>query len=116
MEENYLAVLSRFNHQEGYLDLALKGLIKSGLASNGFDGNREQLITILYDGNDNPYLLFNARYFEEVKAELKRRIIVAEGGFKIDSIDSFEKGLNSKIHGKIQKNYTPKLLYTFGAN
>ena len=32
MEEFYLAVLSEFNHQEGYLKIALDDLVGTGLA------------------------------------------------------------------------------------
>lgn len=116
MEESYLIVLSRFNHQEGYLDLALNSLIESGLASTGFDGNRERLITTLYDGDDNPYLLFNAKHLKDVKKELKKRFIRIEGGFKIGSVGSFKSCLDSKIHSEIQRNYTLELLYTICAN
>ena len=105
MEENYLAVLSRFNHQEGYLDLALKNLIDSGLASTGFDGNREQLMTTLYDNDDNPYLLFNTKFLEDVERELERRIIIVEGVFKVKSASAIGWALDSNVHGKIPRKY-----------
>ena len=111
MEENYLAVLSAYNHQEGCLNLALQGLIKAELASEGFNGNREHLITILYDENNNPYLLFNAKHLERVKEELKKRKIKAEGAFKSDDMGALVDSLYAEVHSEIQKIYTPTLLY-----
>jgi hypothetical protein len=117
MEDSYLAVLSRYNHQEGYLDLALEDLVRSGKAIMGLDFSSKALISILHDKNKNPYLLFNAKDLEKVKLELKRKIVRAEGAIRFSNIRSlceyFEK---ENIHKEIQEKYSEGLIYSTNSN
>ena len=116
MEKYYLAVLSEYNHQEGFLELALQDLIESGLAIKGSDWNKKYLINILHDNLNNPYLLFKVANLKKVKSELKRRIIISEGAFKFENLDSFIRYVGKdkikQIHTEIQEKYSSELLHT----
>ena len=117
MKESYLAVLSRYNHQEGYLDIVLKDLIESRKAVVGLDLSNKNLISILYDKNHNPYLLFLAEDIERVKIELKKRIIRAEGAIKFNTLRSLMDYLEKEnIHERIQDEYSRELIYTTNFN
>lgn len=117
MKESYLAILSMYNHQEGYLEIALKDLIESRTAVVGLDLSNKNLISILYDKNHNPCLLFLVEDIEKVKIELKRRIIRAEGAIKFNTLRSLVDYLEKEnIHKKIQDEYSIKLIYTKNFN
>ena len=117
MKESYLAVLSRYNHQEGYLDIALNDLTESRKAVVGLDISNKNLISILYDKNHNPYLLFLVEDLEKVKIELKKRIIRAEGAMKFNTLGSLVDYLEKEnIHERIQNEYQKGLIYTTNFN
>lgn len=116
MEKYFLVVVSAFNHQENFLSSALESMVKSGAAVEGLDGNREYLIRILYDKNNNPYLLFSTKHLEDVKKELKKRIIKLDEAFEINSFEQVQMSLDSEVHREIQKTYTPQLLHTINLN
>ena len=117
MWKYYLAVLSRYNHQEGYLDIALKDILKSGKASIGFDESKNDLISILYDDNENFYLLFKSENLEKIKIELKRRIIRPEGAMGFNDFESLFNYMETEsVHKKIQNEYSRKNMYTLNYN
>lgn len=113
MSEHYLAVLSRFSHLEGYLDLALEDLVRTGKAHFGFDESGKHFMVILHDKEGNPYVLFNSNNLELVKMEFKKRIIQSEGVLRISSGEQLYDVLEMGIHKDIQEIYTPDKLYTF---
>src|SRR3989344_2427707 len=105
MEEYFLAVLSKHNNQEGYLDIVFDKFEKLGLASRGFDNNNDKLMYIVYDKEFNPYLFFKKRDFKIVEEELLRKIIIPKGrinlgGFK-ELIDLMELDIHKSI---LEKN------------
>ncbi len=107
-DEFGLITLSRFNHLEGYLDLAIKDLVDEGIATF-FNEFPEKPIRVIYDQRKNPYFLINTNNFEKVKEEMKKRLIIPEGMFKSRNFFILRRGMNY-IHNQIQKEYSSKLL------
>lgn len=78
MEEEYhLLILSRYNHQEGYLDLMLSKLIERF-------GSK---IQTYFDKYLNPYLIIKNEDFKSIKAELEKKVLKYEtsesGNFRL---------------------------------
>ena len=105
METYGIHVLSNYRNIKEYLDLFLTYVTKSGKASEGFDGNRKRLITILYNKNDTPYLFFELDIIELVDRELYEWGIKPERTAKFDGFQSAAEFVDSGvIHKSIQKN------------
>lgn len=112
MSRFYSAILSKYDHQEGYLDLALQNLVESGKASRSFNEDSADFISILDDDNKNYYLLFQSENLEKVKIELKRRIIRSEGAINFNNVESLiEFVKNNNIHEFIQQEYSQEKIH-----
>ncbi len=79
MSSYALVLLSKNCHLEGYLDIKLNELIKEELASDGFQKRDDYFMHIVYDSLENPHIMFDGRYFNEVKNELEKRVIKING-------------------------------------
>jgi hypothetical protein len=107
MDEFVLEIMSRYENNEGYLDIALKDLVKSGIASEGINEDERKLIEILFDKHDNPYLLYKKKDYDKVGEELTKRTIISNTyiqGNLIKLINYVDKG---RLHEEVQKIYPP---------
>jgi len=105
MSKFILDLVCKHENNEGFLEIALKSLIKDGIASEGIDGDNRKLIEILQDEHDNFYLFYKKEDYDLVQNEILKRNILSEFYLENDPITLVRWVDKGNLHEQMQEQY-----------